>query len=189
MPKPYITITHPAPGAVLSNTFEVKGAGGGLFEGNVVVRALDDKGAVLAEQATIVQAPDAGTGGSGPWSVMLTVNVPPGTPGRIAASSPGTPNVGETSVNVVYGLVPPDVKEFPPGSCQFQARQNAPFYNQPNGTQVGTFAGGTTLYQSTKGSKVAGIAWYMFETDPGSGNAPVWAPVTSIAAYTQGCIW
>jgi hypothetical protein len=187
--KSFITITAPASGAVLSNTFEVKGEGGGLFEGNVVVTAYDNNNVKLAEQATTIQSPNAGTGGSGPWAVTLTVNVAAGSAGRIVASSPQSPNASPASVNVTYGLVQPNVKDFPPGSCQFQAKQNAPFYNQPNGTQVGTFAGGTTLYQSPKGSKVNGVAWYMFETDPGSGNPAVWAPVTSIAAYTQGCIW
>jgi hypothetical protein len=175
---------------VLSNTFEVKGQGGGLFEGNVVVRALDDKGKVLAEKPTTVQAPDAGTGGSGPWAVTLTVaNVPPGTPGRIAASSPQTPNTGETSVNVVYGLAPPEVKVFPPGTCQFQPKPNAPYNSSPGGPLAGNFGATTKLYNSPQGSKVNGIPWYQFQTDPGSGNPPAWAPVTSIAAYTQGCIW
>jgi hypothetical protein len=153
-----------------------------------VVRALDNNGVKLAEQATIVQSPTAGTGGSGPWSVMLTVSVAGGTPGRITASSPGTPNVTEASVNVVYGTAS-EVKDFPPGTCQFQARPNSPFSSTPGGPPVGTFVGGTRLYESTQSTKVSGAAWYRFELDPGSGNPPSWAPISSIAAYTQGCVW
>lgn len=189
MPAPFVTITAPANGAVLSPTFEVRGTGGGLFEGNVVVRAFNNSGVMLAEKATIVQSPTAGTGGSGPWAVMLTVNVPGGTPGRITAGSPGTPNVTEASVNVVFGTAPSEVKDFPPGTCQFQARPSSPFYAAPNGAAAGTFVGGTALYQSTQSTKVNGIAWYRFELDPGSGNPPNWAPISSIAAYTQGCVW
>jgi|GEM_PF-1884825 len=188
-PKVFITITAPASGAVLASTFEVRGQAGGLFEGNVFVRAYDDKGAVLAEQATTVQAPDAGTGGSGPWAVTLTVNVVAGTPGKIVATSPQSPNAGEASVGVVYGLVPPEVKVFPPGTCQFQPKPNASFNSSPGGPLAGTFGATAKLYDSSQSSKVSGIPWYMFETDPGSGNPAVWAPVTSIAAYTQGCIW
>jgi hypothetical protein len=162
--------------------------GGGLFEGNVVVRALNNQNQVLAEQATIIQAPDAGTGGSGPWAVMLTVNVPPGTAGRITASSPGTPNAPEASVNVVYGTQPQEVKYFGPGVCKLQGKPNAPFNVYPNGPQAGVF-GASGTHDSPQSVKTGGMAWYQIFLDPGSGNPGVWVPITSIQAYYQGCIW
>lgn len=72
---PFITITSPIP---YSNPalgqITVTGRGGALFEGTVVVQALDDNGRVLAQQPTIIDAPDAGTGGEGNWEVTLNVS-------------------------------------------------------------------------------------------------------------------
>ncbi len=166
----------------------MKGTGSGLFEGNVVVRALDGQGMVLAEKATIVQSPDAGTGGAGPWAVTLTVSVTPGTAGKLTASSPGTPNAPVASVNVVYGTQPEETKSFAPGVCKLQGKPNAPFSTYPNGPQAGTFVAGGT-YESLQSTKTGGMPWYEIFLDPGSGNPGVWVPLTSIAAYYQGCVW
>jgi len=106
--QPFITITQPTSGTVLdiSNPFTISGMAGGLFEGNVAVRALDADGNVLDEQATIIQSPDAGIGGQGPWSIQLSVSIEPGSTGRIYAFST-SPSDGSTvasaSVDVVYG--------------------------------------------------------------------------------------
>src|SRR5262249_9545918 len=61
---PYVTITNPMPYATLdaSQPIPVAGRGGRLFEGTVTVRALDSQGNTLAEQTTIINAPNAGTG-------------------------------------------------------------------------------------------------------------------------------
>lgn len=85
----FIEITAPFSGEVLdiSQPVIVSGQGGGLFEGNVVVQALDQDGTVLAGGATTVNAPDAGTGGSGPWSLELMIETSPGSVGLIAAFS------------------------------------------------------------------------------------------------------
>jgi putative lipoprotein len=86
----FITIEAPQPGAILdiSQPVRVSGRGGGLPEGNVVVQAIDRDGNVLDQQATIVDAPDAGTGGQGPWAVELNIDTEPGMAGRIRAFSP-----------------------------------------------------------------------------------------------------
>ena len=78
----YVLIDQPAAGAVLdiANPVTVSGTGGALFEGNVVVQARDAAGKVLAEQPTIIQSPDAGTGGEGPWEVQLSIQAQPGSP-------------------------------------------------------------------------------------------------------------
>jgi putative lipoprotein len=110
-PDVFITITEPVQGALLDTTWAVpvKGEGGGLFEGNVVVQALSASGEVLAQQPTIIDAPDAGIGGAGPWSVNLHINAPAGTQGQIVAFST-SPVDGSTvamdSVNVGYGESP-----------------------------------------------------------------------------------
>jgi hypothetical protein len=187
---PFITITSPVAGAVLPATFEVKGIAGGLFEGNVYVRALDNTGKMLADKATVVQTGDAGVGGQGPWAVTLTVNVPAGTPGRIVANSPGTPAAPEVAVNVTYGVADGQVKEFAPGQCKFQARAGTPYYTyHTGGSQAGTFPGDATWYEATQGVKVGGLAWYMFYADPKARHVAYWAPVTSIALYYNTCVW
>lgn len=113
-PAVYIKITDPAQGSLLDTTWAVtvKGEAGGLFEGNVVVQALDATGNVLAQQPTTIDAPDAGTGGAGPWSVDLRIEAEPGTQGQIEAFSTSAKDgsvVAEDSVDVGYGESP--VKE------------------------------------------------------------------------------
>jgi PKD repeat protein len=91
---------------------EVRGVGGGLPEGNVVVEALDNRGRVLAQQATIIDAPDAGTGGQGPWAARLSIDVDLGTTGQIRAFSPSPADnsiLAETRVDVTYGTPAEDV--------------------------------------------------------------------------------
>jgi uncharacterized lipoprotein YbaY len=110
-PATFISIIEPIEGALLDTTWTVpiKGEGGGLFEGNVIVQALSASGEVLAQQSTIIDAPDAGIGGSGPWSVELQFNAPPGTQGQIFAFSTSPVDgsiVAEDSVNVGYGESP-----------------------------------------------------------------------------------
>jgi uncharacterized lipoprotein YbaY len=101
----------PADGSVVNTTdpIPVSGTGTGLFENNVVVRALDQDGNVLAEQVTTLDASE--TGGSGSWAVELSVSVNPGTVGQIVAVSPdpsGSQPVASSKVGVTYGTeIPP----------------------------------------------------------------------------------
>ena len=110
-PAVFITITEPVQGALLDLTWAVtvKGQGGGLFEGSVVIQALDAAGNVLAQQPTTINSPDAATGGSGQWSVDLRIETEPGTQGQIVAFSI-SPIDGSTvaadSVDVGYGESP-----------------------------------------------------------------------------------
>jgi heat shock protein HslJ len=87
----------------------VRGSGAALPEGNVVVEALDAQGNVLAQVATTMQGPDVGTGGEGTWSTELTIDVEPGTAGRIRAFSPSPLDdsiIAEDSVEVSLGQTP-----------------------------------------------------------------------------------
>ena len=97
----FIVIDAPTSGSTIPTTFTVRGRGGGLTEGNVVVQARNSSGSVLAQQATVMQGPEVGTGGQGMWSVLLTVNVAQGTRGSVSAFSPGSP--AAASVRVVFG--------------------------------------------------------------------------------------
>jgi putative lipoprotein len=103
-----IEITEPKDREMLdlSKPITVKGVGEGLFEGTVVVEALDESSNVLAQVATIIDSPDAGVGGRGPWEVELIVETTPGTMGTIRAysTSPKDGSVmAESKVAVQYG--------------------------------------------------------------------------------------
>jgi uncharacterized lipoprotein YbaY/heat shock protein HslJ len=110
-PAVFITITKPIQGARLDTTWqvEIRGQGGGLFEGNVVVQALDAAGNILVQESTTIQSLEAGMGGAGPWSVNLSIDTEPGTQGQIVAFST-SPVDGSTiaadSVDVGYGESP-----------------------------------------------------------------------------------
>ncbi len=107
-----IAILEPANGAVLDITqpVQVSGEGEGLFEGNVVVQAVDANGAVLANASAVLEGKDVGAGGKGAWSVSLDLSgVAPGTKGRIVAfgTDPKTGDrVAETSIDVTFGEEP-----------------------------------------------------------------------------------
>lgn len=101
-----IMITEPADGSTIANpsSLTVGGTGQGLFENGLMVQATDSNNNVLAEVATTLNTSEPG--GAGNWSVMLGVNVPAGTTGRIIAFSQD-PSTGGTAasaqINVTYG--------------------------------------------------------------------------------------
>jgi putative lipoprotein len=104
----YLEIEEPAEGATLdtSQPIPVNGIGAGLPEGNVVVQARDNAGQVLAQQPTVLQGKDVGTGGAGTWSVELIVGASAGTPGQIMAFSTSPKDgslVASAVVHVTFG--------------------------------------------------------------------------------------
>lgn len=89
--QPNLTITSPRPGAVLDGPYVVSGTGQGLPEGNVVVRLLDGNNEVMAEQATVLQGENAGTGGYGTWQVTFhNIYGQPKSNGAVEATNPET---------------------------------------------------------------------------------------------------
>ena len=92
----YIRIEQPLANVEVdaSKPILVSGMGAGLFEGNVVVKILDSEGNELALQATIIQSPEAGTGGEGPWETEISISIDSATRGKIVAFSP-SPKDGE----------------------------------------------------------------------------------------------
>jgi heat shock protein HslJ len=108
----YIQIDDPVSGQNLdiANPITVRGKGAGLYEGNVVVQALDRDGNELAIQPTILQGPDVGVGGEGTWQVQLTIKTEPGMAGQIRAFSPSPVDnsiVAEARVQVSFGSTSP----------------------------------------------------------------------------------
>ena len=110
-PAIFITISEPAQATRLDLTWavSVRGEAGGLFEGNVVVQALDAAGNILAQEPTTIVAPDAGSGGTGPWSVDLNIKAPTGSQGQIVAFSTSPEDgswIAEDRIEVGYGESP-----------------------------------------------------------------------------------
>ena len=73
-PSPFLTITNPPPNATVGTTFAVSGSGCGLFEGNVVIRALDSRGVQVGQVVTTLSGPNVGIGGQGTYNVTMTVS-------------------------------------------------------------------------------------------------------------------
>jgi hypothetical protein len=102
----HVTIEQPGNQCVIVDptSFTVEGSAQGAFENNIVVQAQDANGNVLAEQITTSSS--SSTGGSGTWSVTFSLNVEPGTQGRLEAFSPdpagGSP-IKSRTYTVFYG--------------------------------------------------------------------------------------
>jgi hypothetical protein len=84
-----LVITEPDQGQAvdISQPVKVQGKGVGLLEGNVVVEVLDWQDNVLDRQPATLQGPEVATGGEGTWDTDLTIQVEPGTAGKIWAYS------------------------------------------------------------------------------------------------------
>jgi hypothetical protein len=104
----YVKIDEPTQGDIvdISKPVAVRGSGAGLPEGNVVVEALDAQGNLLAQQPTILQGQDVGSGGEGTWSIELSIKAKPGIAGIIRAFSPSPKDgstIAEDAVEVSLG--------------------------------------------------------------------------------------
>ena len=102
--QPFVTIETPRPYAQLGvdGSVLVTGQGGGLFENNVVVEAVDDLGNILITAPTTADAD--GVGGSGPWQIVLPVDYI--GRGRIMAYSTSPQDgsrLAEAAVDVYFG--------------------------------------------------------------------------------------
>jgi heat shock protein HslJ len=106
--QPYIKIQQPAAGSALDTSapINVTGDGAGLFEGGLVVQALDQNGAVLAQVPAAINAPQAGLGMAGQWAASLTVQgIKSGATGQIYAFSTSAVDgsvIAQDRVNVTY---------------------------------------------------------------------------------------
>ena len=101
-----ITILSPQPNDVVQvANLAVAGTAIGLPEGNVVVRALDAQGNILAEQPTVVDPT------TGAWQAILNPQVEAGTQGAIYAYSPSPADgtiVAEATIPVLFGQPAPE---------------------------------------------------------------------------------
>ncbi len=102
-----VVVFTPAMNAVVTHdgTVTATGSATNVPEGNVVVRALDVAGNVLAEQAVVASG---AVGGTGSWQADLTVQVERGTLGSIYAFSPSPADgsvIADGSVPVTFGTL------------------------------------------------------------------------------------
>jgi LysM repeat protein len=187
--QPFITISSPAAGALLPATFTVSGTGGGLCGGGLVVRAQNGAGQTLAEKSVTLQGSSGGAGGSGTYSVQLTVNVSQNTAGKIVASATGSTGsrcVARTEVAVTFTPSTLSYKDYAPGECTIQGKPGAPFYAYPGGPQTGYFGSGGN-FAALRGAKASDGIWYQINTEPGAGVPSVWVPTGSTSSVTAGC--
>lgn len=77
LPVRFISIDNINPYMTTSSAVTVQGQGGGLFEGGLVVELLDSRGEVLVQKSTVINSPNAGTGGAGTWITELELTNPP----------------------------------------------------------------------------------------------------------------
>jgi uncharacterized lipoprotein YbaY len=178
---PFITISEPQEGAVvdISQPITVRGQAGALFEGGLVVEVRDASDNVLAQKPTIVQSPEAGTGGQGPWEVQLPVSAAPGTPGQIVAyaTSPKDGSLAaEARVSVSLGS-PPEGDAFilidtPVDGTELDA--NTPISVQ--GTAGGLFEGSLVVQAlDVEGAVIAQEITTVQAADAGSGGEGPWS--------------
>ena len=177
----YVTIDFPPANAVLPNAFTVSGRGGGLPEGNVVVRVKDAHGNVLVEQATALQGENVGVGGEGTWSVDLTIPAPSTTNGVIEASSPGTGAFASVPVFFQNG----GAVDYPPGQCQVQVSASTRAFDAPNGSYLGNFSG-DGAFEANRREQVNGENWYRLPIQVGD-NPAIWVKAGELAGVTAGC--
>lgn len=104
---PVVTITSPLPYTTLAeSTFTVTGSAESVFEGEIVVEALDDQGNILVQVPATAETNEVDS--LGDWTADLTVSAPAGTRGSIAAyvtSAQGGGREAEARVDVVFGAV------------------------------------------------------------------------------------
>ncbi len=178
----FITIDFPPANAVLPNAFTVSGRGGGLPEGNVVVRVRDDNGTVLVEQAAVLQGPEVDLGGQGTWSVDLTIPSPATPGGVIEAYSPGTSAFA--SVRVFFQNAGGAV-DYPPGQCQVRVNANTRAFDAPNGNYLGNFSGDGS-FEANRREQVNGENWYRLPIQVGSTPA-IWVKAGELTGVSVGC--
>jgi hypothetical protein len=187
----YITIDTPTQGATLdvSKPVQVSGTGGGLTEGNVVVEALDWQGNVLDRQPATLQGADVGAGGAGTWSVELTIQVEPGTAGRIRAYHPSALDgsiVTEDSVDVSLGQTPAVqvyIKIDTPGQGATLDVSNPV---QVSGTGAGLPEGNVVVVAADQdGNVLAEQPTTLQGADVGAGGAGTWSVELAVPASGQ----
>ena len=187
----FLEITSPTENASLPATFTVSGRGAGLFEGNVVVRAVSDASVVLFERATTLQGTNVGTGGEGTFSMQVTINTT--TAGRVEAFN--TESGLRDSVRVFFnGGVGPQPQpasyhDFQPNQCQVTPRVGAHSYSFPDGPAATPFT--TGIAQSAlRGVRTgSGEVWFLVDYPPGAGIPDAWVRAADLSNQSGTCSW
>ena len=107
-PEEFITIINPIQGDNLDLTWavNVSGQAGGLGSDELFIQVIDSAGDILAQQPTTLYSSNAGTNGSGSWSVNLRFEAPLGSQGQIVAyaiSKIDGSKIAEDKIEVGFG--------------------------------------------------------------------------------------
>ena len=187
----FLDITNPTENASLPATFTVSGRGAGLFEGNVVVRAVSDAGVILFERATTLQGSNVGAGGEGTFSMQVTINTT--TAGRVEAFN--TESGLRDSVRVFFNggggpqPQPASYHDFQPNQCQVTARVGAPSYSFPDGPAATPFATGGT-FSALRGVRTgSGEVWFLVDYPPGASVPDAWVRASDLSNQSGTCSW
>jgi putative lipoprotein len=190
----FIKIEEPESGTVLDidKSIAVNGSGGGLFEGNVVIRVLDASGNVLTEQATVLQGDDVGVGGPGTWSIQIRVEVEPGTPGMIYAFSPSPKDgsiMASDEVEVVFGEEPSTEAYIKIAEPAAGASLDVSQPIQVSGTGAGLHEGNlVVLALDEQGNVLAQRPTTLVGDDVGTGGEGTWSTELTVDAAGNGYI-
>lgn len=174
----FIDIQSPLSNATVPPQFTVSGTGGGLYSSTIVVQAFNSANQFLAQQTTILQGAQVGSGGQGTWNVSLSVNVPAGTTGHVHAFV--TQYGVQDQVNVVYGAGQP-------GQCTITVLPNAPYFQSAGGVQTGNFGPSGGAFPAVWRTFFNNQYWYQFNLTP---SGPLqWTPASSVSTITGACPW
>jgi hypothetical protein len=175
---PLVKISVPVSRTVMSlgEPLVIRGIGRALFEGHLMVEVLNNRGEVLAEEPTMVQAEDAGTGGEGPWSVRLPLDVKEGTWGLVYAFSTSAKDgsvVAADAVPVVLGAADTDMYVTITRPFPFSVLSRKEM--RLRGTGAGLFEGNVVVQAQTEaGELLTETATTLRGNAVGMGGAGTW---------------
>ena len=137
--QPFILITEPVNGAVVSNNQPIKVTGlGASLPGNLLTIQLKD------QNGNVLNTQSAPLDGQGNWSTMLQVNVAAGTPATIIAFSTNPSNdfvVAQATVNVTLGAAPTATIPRPADRFAFQSHTARAFPDRDTASSADCYPG------------------------------------------------
>ncbi len=188
----FIIISEPLEGQALDTTRPVviRGQAGQLFEGGLVVEVLDEAGNLLALEPTIVDSPEAGTGGQGPWEVTVDLQGQPEGAAMVVAyatSPKDGSRVAQATANVVLagtGGVPALVRiEQPASGAELDTSQPV----LVSGMGQGLIEGNVVVQAlDSQGRVVAEQITTAVGEDVGTGGPGAWEVSLAVPAETSG---
>jgi LysM repeat protein len=124
------------------------------------------------------------------YSISLRFGVPMSELMRLNGLTSEKIHFGQKLIipGLAQALPSPPYKDFASGECILNPFADVPLYDYPDGSVVGqTVAGGA--WPAIRGVRTSsGQTWYMIDTEPGSGNPPLWVRDRD-TTKTGNCSW